>query len=48
MGVVCLGGMVLNLRRISRYNLEVYPRLHWDWLHTYMCRRCGNRSLMSS
>lgn len=46
MGFACLGGLVLNLRRIVRYNREVYPRLHREWSHTYMCRRCGNRSLI--
>jgi hypothetical protein len=48
LGVACLGGMVLNLRRIARYNREAYPRLHWDWSHTYICQRCGSRSLISS
>lgn len=48
MGVACLGGMVVNLRRVSRYNREVYPRLHWDWGHTYMCRRCGNFRVIPS
>ncbi|MGF7181505.1 hypothetical protein HDF11_003023 [Tunturiibacter psychrotolerans] len=36
LGVACLGGLVLNLRRVSRHNREVYPRLYWDWEHTYM------------
>ena len=36
-GLVCLGGMFLNFRRIARYNREVYPRLHWNWEHTYIC-----------
>ena len=48
LGVACLGGLVFNLRRISRYNREIYPRLHWDWEHTYMCRRCGNFRLIPS
>jgi hypothetical protein len=48
LGLACLGSLVLKLRNISRYNREVYPRLHWDWSHTYMCRRCGNRSLISA
>jgi len=39
---------MLNLRRISRYNREVYSRLLWDWQHTYMCRRCGTFSLIAS
>ena len=36
-----LAGMLLSFRRIARYNREVYPRLHWNWEHTYICRRCG-------
>jgi hypothetical protein len=43
-----LGGMVRSLRKISRYNREVYPQLHWDWAHTYMCRRCGKLRLIPS
>jgi hypothetical protein len=31
MGFACLVGMILNIRRISRYNRDIYPRLHWDW-----------------
>jgi hypothetical protein len=46
LGLVCLGGMLLSFRRIARYNREVYPRLHWDWAHTYVCRRCGNSQLI--
>ena len=30
LGVACAVGLVLNLRRISRYNCEVYPNLHSD------------------
>jgi hypothetical protein len=41
LGLACLGGLGLNLRRVSRYNREVYSQLHWDWEHTYQCRRCG-------
>ena len=41
LGVVCVGGMLLSFRKIARYNREVYPRLHWNWEHTYFCRRCG-------
>lgn len=37
LGLMCLGGMFLNFRRIARYNREVYPRLHWNWEHTYIC-----------
>jgi predicted RNA-binding Zn-ribbon protein involved in translation (DUF1610 family) len=47
----CLGflfflGMVFHFRRIARYNREVYPYLHSDWAHTFMCRRCGKYSLI--
>jgi len=44
LGVACVGGMLLKFRKIARYNREVYPRLYWNWEHTYICRRCG-RSL---
>ncbi len=44
LGVACIGGMLLRFRSIVRYNREVYPRLYWNWEHTYICRRCG-RSL---
>ena len=48
LGMVCLGGMLLSLRRIARYNREIYPRLRWNWEHTYICRRCGNLRLIPS
>lgn len=48
LGVVCLGGVLLNFRRIARYNREVYPRLHLDWEQTYICRRCGKLRLIPS
>jgi hypothetical protein len=48
LGVGCLGGLILNLRRTARYNQEIYPHLHWNWEHTYMCRRCGRTRLISS
>jgi hypothetical protein len=48
LGMVCLGGMLLSFRRIARYNREVYPRLHWNWEHTYICRRCGKLRLIPS
>ncbi len=47
-GVLCLGGLIRSIRRIVRYNREVYPKQRWDWEHTYMCRRCGSRLLISS
>lgn len=46
--LVCLIGLILNFYRIARYNREVYPRLHWNWEHTYICRRCGRSLLISS
>ena len=46
--VTSFAGMVFNLRRIARYNREVYPRLHWNWEHTYICKRCGKPRLISS
>ena len=48
LGVASLVGFVLNLCRIRRYNREVYPRLHWDWEHTYICRRCGKLRFIPS
>jgi hypothetical protein len=42
-----LAGMVFNLLKVVRYNREVYPRLRWNWEHTYVCRRCGNSQLIS-
>lgn len=44
--VLCLGALLLKLRKVERYNREVYPRLRWDWEHTYICRRCGNSLLI--
>ena len=44
--VFCFVGLVFNLRSIARYNREVYPRLHWNWEHTYICRRCGKLRLI--
>ena len=38
--------LLLSLGRIARYNREVYPGLHSDWTHTFMCRRCGKYSLI--
>ena len=47
-GAVCAGGMLLNFRRIARYNRDVYSRLYWNWEHTYVCRRCGKSRLIPS
>lgn len=46
--IACLVGLVLNFLRIARYNREVYPRLQWNWEHTYICRRCGRSLLIPS
>ena len=48
LGLAAVVGLLLNLRRISRYNRQVYPRSLWDWEHTYRCRRCGNLQLIPS
>ena len=41
-------GMAFNFRKVIRYNRDVYPRLHWNWEHTYICQRCGNSQLIVS
>ena len=46
LGLICCLGMSLSVRRIARYNREVYPRLQWNWEHTYICQRCGNSQLI--
>ena len=48
LGIACLAGLVLSFRKIASYNREVYPRLHWNWEHTYICRRCGKLRLIPS
>ena len=47
-GVLFLGGMLLSLRRVARYNREVYPQLHRQWEQTFICRRCGRSLLISA
>jgi TM2 domain-containing membrane protein YozV len=47
-GVLCLVGMLLSFRRVARYNREVYPQRHWQWEHTYICKRCGRNLLIPS
>jgi len=42
LGLVCFLGMLLSIRKIARYNREVYPRLWRNWERTYFCGRCGN------
>jgi hypothetical protein len=44
--LVAIAKMLLGLGRVARYNREVYPHLHSDWTHTFMCRRCGKYSLI--
>jgi hypothetical protein len=48
LGIACLTGMIFSFRKIAHYNREVYPRLHWNWEHTYICRRCGKLRLIPS
>lgn len=48
LGVASIAGMLLNFRKIALYNREVYPRLRWNWEHTYICRRCGKPRLIPS
>lgn len=47
-GCIFFLGMLFHFRRIARYNREVFPQLHSDWAHTFMCRRCGKYSLIRS
>jgi hypothetical protein len=44
--IAALAKLLVNLSRVIRYNREVYPNLHSDWAHTFMCRRCGKYSLI--
>jgi len=46
--LMSLGGLAWSLRRTYRYNHDVYPQLHWNWAHTYMCRRCGKFNIIPS
>ena len=46
LGLICCLGMLFSVRRIARYNRDVYPHLHWNWEHTYICQRCGNSQLI--
>jgi hypothetical protein len=48
LGVASIVGLAYSLRRIAHYNREVYPRLRWNWEHTYICRRCGKFRLIPS
>ena len=42
--LIAFAGLLFSLGKIVRYNREVYPHLHSDWAHTFMCRRCGKYS----
>lgn len=44
--IASLAGLANSLRKIGRYNRDVFPRLRWNWEHTYICRRCGNSQLI--
>jgi hypothetical protein len=46
--LVSLSVMLFNFRKIARYNREIYPRLHRNWEHTYICKRCGKLRLIPS
>ena len=48
LGLSSLAGLIHSLRKIACYNREVYPRLRWNWEHTYICRRCGKPRLIPS
>jgi predicted RNA-binding Zn-ribbon protein involved in translation (DUF1610 family) len=48
LSLIVLAGLLFSLRKIARYNREVYPRLYSDWAQTFMCRRCGKYSLIRS
>jgi hypothetical protein len=47
-GLASLAGLYFSLRRIASYNREDFPRLQWNWEHTYVCRRCGKLRLIPS
>lgn len=44
--VASLAGLFFSLRKVAHYNTLVYPRLYWNWEHTYICRRCGKFQLI--
>ncbi len=46
--LVSLAAMLFSFRKIAHYNREIYPRLYWNWEHTYICRRCGKLRLIPS
>ena len=46
LGCMLILRLLFSFYKIARYNREVYPLLHSEWLHTFMCRRCGKYSLI--
>jgi hypothetical protein len=48
LGCVLILRLLFSVYKIARYNREVYPHLHSEWAHTFMCRRCGKYSLIRS
>jgi hypothetical protein len=46
--IASVASLINSLRKVGRYNREVFPRLHWNWEHTYICRRCGKSQLIPS
>ena len=46
--IASLAALVNSVRRVNRYNREVFPQLQRNWEHTYICRRCGNSQLILS
>ncbi len=44
--IASIAGMIRSLRQTARYNRKIYPKLHSDWAHTFMCRRCGKLLLI--
>jgi hypothetical protein len=46
--LACIVGLIVNLRKVAHYNRNVFPRLRWNWEHTYVCRRCGRTLLIPS
>lgn len=46
--LVCLAGLFINLRKVARFNRLVFPQLHWNWEHTFICRHCGRSWVIAS
>ena len=38
----------MSFRKVARYNREVYPRLYWDWEHTYVCKTMRRSQMIPS